>query len=185
MDQYSRGRGRGDPALNVWGTRAETYSKNTNVGRQQSASKQTPKDMPQSTRKFEEACAKIKASVDKHVAKLTEELGDSNSEEEETNNDNDIISTVFNLYGKSSSELGKIEQVLKDSLRSGTSVCLICIASVKKNDFIWSCAKCYCSLHLLCIQRWAKDSIYFQTEAASDHLAPGQHVDPRKFNWCW
>lgn len=184
MDQQPRGRGRGVPAQNVWTTRAETHSRSTNTGRQQSTNKQPIKDIPRSTRKFEEACAQIKASVDKHVAKLTEELSDSGSEEDETNNDNSIISTVLNLYGKSSSELGKIEQVLKDSLRSGTSVCLICIASVKKSDFIWSCTKCFCSLHLSCIQRWAKDSIYFQTEAASDQLAPGQFVDPRKFNWC-
>lgn len=186
MEQSGRGRGNGaPPSQNVWATRAEAQTKNKapNTGRQQTASK--PKDNHRSTRKFEEACAEIKANVDKHVAKLNQELGDSSSEEEETSNDTDIISTVFNLYGKSGTELVKIEQVLKDSFRSGTAVCLICIASVKKSDPIWSCTKCYCSLHLTCIQRWGKDSIYFQTEAASDQLAPGQIVDPRKFSWCW
>jgi NF-X1-type zinc finger protein NFXL1 len=185
MDQQGKGRGRGAPAQNVWTNRAEVQSKNSKAGRPQNTSNPLSKEKSHSTRKFEEACAEIKANVDKHVAKLSEGVGDSSSEEEETNNDTDIISTVFNLYGKSSTELAKVEQVLKDSLRSGTSVCLICIDSVKKSDFIWSCAKCYCTLHLSCIQRWAKDSIYFQTEAASDHLAPGQHVNPRKFNWCW
>lgn len=184
MDQ--QGRGRGGPAPNVWASRAEAQSKvKAPTNRQQNANKTSTKDHPRSTRKFEEACAEIKANVDKHVAKLNQEFGDSSSEEEESTNDTDIISTVFNLYGKSGAELVKIEQVLKDSLRSGTSICLICIASVKKSDSIWSCSKCYCSLHLTCIQRWAKDSIYFQTEAASDQLAPGQIVDPRKFNWCW
>lgn len=184
----SRGRGRGVPAPNVWTARAETQSKTKPAAaRQPHTVKSSSKDNPKSSRKFEEACAEIQANVEKHVAKLNQEVKEDSSsdDDEDTVNGQDIISTVFNLYGKSGAELGKIEQVLKDSLRSGTSVCLICIESVKKSDFIWSCTKCYCSLHLNCIQRWGKDSIYFQTEAASDQLPPGQIVDPRKFNWCW
>lgn len=182
----SQSRGRGEPVQNVWTNRAaEAQTRNKHTGRQQKTDKQSAKDNPRATRKFEEACAEIKANVDKHVAKLTQEYGDSSSEEEDIGNDNEVISSVLNLYGKNESDLKKIEQVLKDSFRSGASICLICIASVKKSDQIWSCVKCYCSLHLTCIQRWAKDSIYFQTEAASDNLPPGQVVDPRKFNWCW
>ena len=124
----------------------------------------------------------------KNLLRLAEEAGDdaSSSEDDGNENDVDIISSVLNLYDKKSgAELAKTEQALRDSLKTGATVCLICISSVKKSDSIWSCSKCYCSLHLPCIQRWAKDSIFFQTEAASDHLAPGQTVDPKKFNWCW
>ena len=185
MDHRGNGRGRGEPPQNVWANRQAEAQSKTDRQQNPKSSKQAAKENPRSTRKFQEACAEIQANVDKHVAKLTQELGDSSSEDEETSNNTDIISTVFNLYGKTGSELGKIEQVLKDSLQSGASICLICIASVKKADSIWSCSKCFCCLHLTCIQRWAKDSIYFQTEAASDNLAPGQVVDPRKFNWCW
>ena len=44
----------------------------------------------------------------------------------------------------------------------GSGACLICICDVKKRDAIWSCEQCHCVMHLQCIQRWAKDSIYQQ-----------------------
>ena len=50
--------------------------------------------------------------------------------------------------------------ILKIILGSGS--CLICICDVKKRDAIWSCEQCHCVMHLQCIQRWAKDSIYQQ-----------------------
>ena len=179
----NQGRGRGAPNQNVWTNRAEAQKKNSNEPRK--AAKVKPvKNESQPGRKFEEACAAIQANVKKHVANIVEDLSDSSSEDD-GDNDLEIISTVFNLYGKSREELKKTEQILKDSLRSGTSVCLICIASVKKADPIWSCSNCYCSLHLPCIQRWAKDSVYFQTEAASDQVIPGQVIDSKKFKWCW
>jgi len=185
MDRGSnRGRGRGLPTTqqNVWTKRTEQQVSNA-------APSPTVKKSSGGSRKFEEACAEIKANVDKHVAKMAKEsVDDSDSGEDEDNNlnENDIISTVFGGYGqKDGSEISRTAQVLKDSLRSGAAVCLICIASVKKSEALWSCSKCYCSMHLTCIQRWAKDSIYFQSEAAADHLPPGQVVDSKKFNWCW
>jgi len=178
-----RGRGGGVPNENVWTNRAEAQKKNSSEPRKGPKVK-TVKDETQPARKFEEACAAIQANVKKHVSKIVNDSSEDSFSEDDGENDLEIISTVFNLYGKSSAEQKKTEQILKDSLRSGTSVCLICIASLKKADPIWSCSKCYCSLHLPCIQRWAKDSIYFQTEAASDQVAPGQVVDSKKFKWC-
>jgi len=184
LPNQGRGRGRSAPDENIWTKRAEDQKKNSSEPRNAPKVKAV-KNETQPTRKFAEACAAIQANVNKHVSNIVDDSSEDSFSEDDESNDVEIISTVFNLYGKSSAELKKTEQILKDSLRSGTSVCLICIASLKKTDAIWSCSKCYCSLHLPCIQRWAKDSIYFQTEAASDQVVPGQVVDSKKFKWCW
>ena len=193
MDQTRLGRGREPPVQNAWTSRsAESQpQQQTNArltGNKSKPPKPTSNSKDSKPRKFEEACAEIQANVKKNLVRLAEEAGDvsSSSDEDGNENDLDIISSVLNLYDrKSGAELAKTEQALRDSLKTGATVCLICISSVKKSDPIWSCSKCYCSLHLPCIQRWAKDSIFFQTEAASDHLAPGQIIDYKKFNWCW
>ena len=179
-----RGRGRDVPNENIWTARAEAQKRNSSEP-QNSSKVNTKKIETQPIRKFEDACAAIQANVKKHVSKIVDDSSEDSFSENDEGNDTEIISTVFNLYGKSSAEQKKTEQIVRDSLRSGTSICLICIASLKKADPIWSCSKCYCSFHLPCIQRWAKDSIYFQTEAASDQIAPGQVVDSKKFMWCW
>ncbi|XP_048589157.1 NF-X1-type zinc finger protein NFXL1 isoform X2 [Nematostella vectensis] len=44
-----------------------------------------------------------------------------------------------------------------DSCRPGSNVCLICIASIKHVDAVWSCGQCYCIFHLQCIQKWSRD----------------------------
>ena len=185
MDQNSKGRGRGRPASdNAWASRAVEQQRTSKAG---GGSKQ-PENPNVTTRKFVEACAEIKANVQKHVAKMGQEAADDSeeSEGEGTANDSEIISSIFVGYRKAGAEATKTEQVLKDSMKTGAMVCLICISSIKKNEAIWSCSeKCYCSFHLNCIQRWAKDSIYFQSEAAADHLSPGQTVDTKKFKWCW
>lgn len=187
MEHAGRGRGRGSsdpPAQNAWAVRADSQAQQ-NKKSKTAYTTDTKKVEKKATRKFEDACAEIQANVKKHAAKLAEEYNDLSSEDEEVNQTGDILSQVFQLYGKNAKDIERTEQILQDSLRKGAAVCLICIGSVKKADPIWSCSKCYCSLHLHCIQRWAKDSVYFQTEAASDSLPPGQVVDATKFKWCW
>ncbi|GFV81168.1 NF-X1-type zinc finger protein NFXL1 [Trichonephila clavipes] len=77
-----------------------------------------------------------------------------------------------------SSSLRKIREFLQDTLTSGAVVCLICIESVKRNDKIWSCQNCYCMLHLECIQKWAKDSLYY----LSAHL--DEDKKGKSLKWC-
>ncbi|XP_022103118.1 NF-X1-type zinc finger protein NFXL1-like isoform X1 [Acanthaster planci] len=48
-------------------------------------------------------------------------------------------------------------QYLVDACRSGANVCLVCIGKIKRLDAIWSCCKCFCILHLSCVQKWAKE----------------------------
>jgi hypothetical protein len=58
----------------------------------------------------------------------------------------------------------RTREVLLDSLKRGTGAtsCLICISGIKKSDPIWNCESCYCTFHLNCIQRWARDNIFQQ-----------------------
>lgn len=188
MQQASKGRGRGTPVANAWTVRSEQQTRTTNsdAGKQPANRIQLNQADNGSTRKFEAACAEIQANLKKHVQNMEMDFSDeASSSDDETSAKHDIIASVLNMYGKNATDLLKTEQMIKDSLRSGVASCLICISSIKKNDAIWSCSKCHASLHLSCIQRWGKDSIYFQTEAAADRLPPGQVVDPRKFLWCW
>jgi len=53
------------------------------------------------------------------------------------------------------------EQV-RNALQSST--CLICISSVRRTEATWSCSTCYSGFHLVCIQRWAKDTIFQQKQ---------------------
>ena len=63
----------------------------------------------------------------------------------------------------------------------GSGSCLICICDVKKKDAIWSCEQCHCVMHLQCIQRWAKDSIYQQKrDLENDNLEVDLRSRPRQ-----
>ncbi len=53
------------------------------------------------------------------------------------------------------------------------------------NSYILITFPCLSNDFLFGIFRWAKDSIFFQTEAAAERLSPNEVVDPRKFCWCW
>nr|CAD7597142.1 unnamed protein product [Timema genevievae] len=150
----SRGRGRGS---NPW----------NRGGRQNITSK---KDVPKANLtaklRFEEAQARLQASVQKHIKPDYE----SSSEEDELESDN-ILGSVLKSYsqlGGKSEDLGRTQRFLEDAFQSGAATCLICIASVKRNDAIWSCVECYSFFHLTCIQRWSKDSIAHQKQALED-----------------
>ncbi|GFY46849.1 NF-X1-type zinc finger protein NFXL1 [Trichonephila inaurata madagascariensis] len=127
------------------------------------------------SRRFQEACE----AICKNAAKFLENALSSESSEDEID-DLQIMKKTFSNYSvEESSSLRKIREFLQDTLTSGAVVCLICIESVKRNDKIWSCQNCYCMLHLECIQKWAKDSLY--------HLSA--HLDEdkkgKKLKWCW
>ena len=84
-------------------------------------------------------------------------------------NDNDVslVERVFQPYvgDANVASVGvRTKEVLLDSLKRGTGAtsCLICISGIKKTDPIWNCGSCFCSFHLNCIQRWARDSVFQQ-----------------------
>ena len=101
----------------------------------------------------------------KHLEKVQSSEADANSSSEESSEEqelleesNEIIEKVFNAYDLKNIQDSRTKEALIQSISSGS--CLICISAVKKKDQIWSCTSCYCSFHMNCIQRWARDSIY-------------------------
>nr|CAD7403377.1 unnamed protein product [Timema cristinae] len=118
----SRGRGRGS---NPW----------NRGGRQNIASKKdVPKVNVTAKLRFEEAQARLQASVQKHIKPDYE----SSSEEDELESDN-ILGSVLKSYsqlGGKSEDLGRTQRFLEDAFQSGAATCLICIASVKRNEAV-------------------------------------------------
>ena len=107
----------------------------------------------------------FQANLKKHLEKVQSSEADANSSSEESSEEqelleesNEIIEKVFNAYDLKNIQDSRTKEALIQSISSGS--CLICISAVKKKDQIWSCTSCYCSFHMNCIQRWARDSIY-------------------------
>ena len=107
----------------------------------------------------------FQANLKKHLESARSYEADANSSSEESSEEqelleesNEIIEKVFNAYDLKNIQDSRTKEALIQSISSGS--CLICISAVKKKDQIWSCTSCYCSFHMNCIQRWARDSIY-------------------------
>uniref|UniRef100_A0A1B6MK23 PHD-type domain-containing protein n=1 Tax=Graphocephala atropunctata TaxID=36148 RepID=A0A1B6MK23_9HEMI len=169
MSNTRDGRGRGNPWTRGRGNKQSQNSKPGN-----DANKQKPNiSSSTSEDKFQKAKLQMKEAAEKH--KLTSY--ESSSEEEELESEN-ILGSVLKSYaslGGTNEDLGRTQNYLEDAFQSGAAICLICIATVKRNDSIWSCGNCWGFFHLLCVQRWAKDSIAHQ-KAALDDRPSGQSL---------
>lgn len=88
----------------------------------------------------------------KHIeaAKAHTENYESSSEEELENDS--LLESVFKGYGGDKSQLQKTQEFLENVFQSGTATCLICIASVKRTDYVSDQAT-----------RQMRDTIYFIT----------------------
>lgn len=158
MDNW-RVRGRGNPWNRGRGRGRGQQHNNVNINR-------NPGPELSAQNKFQEAQARLQASVQKHI----KQEYDSSEEEDELESDS-ILGSVLQGYsqvGGRSEDLGRTQRFLEDAFQSGAASCLICIGSVKRNDPIWNCVECYCFFHLTCIQRWAKDSVAHQKQALED-----------------
>ncbi|CAH1115827.1 unnamed protein product [Psylliodes chrysocephalus] len=127
--------------------------------------------------KFKEAHAKLQAAVQKHVKEY-----ESSSDEEELESSS-LIDSILNNYRKNNGEdesIEKTQNLLKDTFLSGAATCLICISRIRKEDQIWSCINCYGHFHLMCIQRWSKDTITQQKHALQEQIV----VKLATFLWC-
>ncbi|CAH0546976.1 unnamed protein product [Brassicogethes aeneus] len=126
--------------------------------------------------KFKEAHKKLQAAVQKHVQDY-----ESSSDEEELEVNNVIGSILKNYtqYGGCDEQLERTQAFLEQSYLSGAATCLICISKVKRDDEIWSCLNCYGYFHLLCIQRWAKDTIIYQKQTQEGPILVCQN----KISW--
>uniref|UniRef100_A0A8D8VIG9 NF-X1-type zinc finger protein NFXL1 n=1 Tax=Cacopsylla melanoneura TaxID=428564 RepID=A0A8D8VIG9_9HEMI len=111
--------------------------------------------------KFLEAQAKF-SSVIKQSLENNEYLSSSEEEDFDADVQNNIMDKLlasYNNTGENDKHLGKTHKYLNDAFTSGSAVCLICIATIRRSDAIWSCKGCYCLFHLMCIQRWGRDNI--------------------------
>ena len=116
----------------------------------------------------------FKASLQKHLEnnQLYEDSQDSggdSSDDVPVNDCDDIIERTFGSYENKTGVDIRTKEALAQSI--GTGSCLICISIIKRKDAIWSCIECHCVMHLQCIQRWAKDSIYQQRRDLENETA--------------
>ncbi|XP_075423057.1 NF-X1-type zinc finger protein NFXL1 [Ascaphus truei] len=126
-----------------------------------------------SIKKFEE----IQKANQAAVRKFADDHYSSSSEDEDGDEDADgkqskIVSLTFTTYTNQTdgdaSELERTRQYVNEAFQAGAVTCLICIASVKRNQAVWSCCGCFCIFHMPCIQKWAKDSLFLVSSPLTD-----------------
>jgi len=132
---------------------------------------------PPPARSFLEASREIQDNLQKHLAKYDQLAGGTDSSEEddeagESSIPEDVVAKVLGGYSAGGDEAlgGAARAALLTALQSVT--CLICIETVRKTEAIWSCATCYVSFHIGCIQKWAKDSIFLQRQQQEEEEGP-------------
>lgn len=127
-----------------------------------------------SQKKFEEIKkanqAAAKKIVEEHFSSSSEEEGDEDFEGKRGK----IVANTFITYTTQTDgdvrELERTKQYLNEAFQAGAMTCLICIASVKRNQAVWSCSGCFCIFHMPCIQKWAKDSQFLVSSLTDDDL---------------
>uniref|UniRef100_A0A8B9TDX6 Nuclear transcription factor, X-box binding like 1 n=1 Tax=Anas platyrhynchos TaxID=8839 RepID=A0A8B9TDX6_ANAPL len=124
-----------------------------------------------SQRRFDE----IKKANQAAAKKLVEDQFSSSSEDDDEDAEvkqGKILAKTFTIYTSQTdgdaSELERTRQYVNEAFQSGAMTCLICIASVKRNQAVWSCCGCFCIFHLVCIQKWAKDSLFLVSSPLTD-----------------
>nr|XP_023021206.1 NF-X1-type zinc finger protein NFXL1 [Leptinotarsa decemlineata] len=153
------------------------WTKNVQQKRNVKASKNSiSKPLTSSELKFKEAQSKLQAAVKKHVKEY-----ESSSDEEELDSGN-LIDTILKSYKNTGGDyefIGRTSSFIEETLLSAGTTCLICISRVRRDDEIWSCGSCYGFFHLMCIQRWSKDTITQQKHAFEQQIVVHQK------NLCW
>ena len=133
-------------------------------------------------RGFQEASKEIKENLARHLDRQEqEELSDSGSDVDSEGAE-ELVEKMLGSYRGGGVDTGLLQEarnILKNFIQS--SDCLICISSVKRTDSIWSCGTCFVSLHLICIQRWAKDTIFQQKQQLEDD--PDRAEKEKKICW--
>ncbi|KAF3825226.1 hypothetical protein GH733_005860, partial [Mirounga leonina] len=76
--------------------------------------------------------------------------------------------SIFKFQDGDMRELERTRQYVHEAFQAGAMTCLICIASVKRNQAVWSCSGCFCIFHMPCIQKWAKDSQFLVSSPLTD-----------------
>ncbi|XP_073198218.1 NF-X1-type zinc finger protein NFXL1 isoform X4 [Lepidochelys kempii] len=135
-----------------------------------------------SQKKFDE----IKKANQAAAKKFVEDQFSSSSEEDEDSEGKHgkILAKTFTIYTNQTdgdaSELERTRQYVNEAFQSGALTCLICIASVKRNQAVWSCSGCFCIFHMPCIQKWAKDSLFLISSPLTD-----DDFGKKDYPWPW
>uniref|UniRef100_A0A8D1ZSR6 Uncharacterized protein n=1 Tax=Sus scrofa TaxID=9823 RepID=A0A8D1ZSR6_PIG len=137
-----------------------------------------------SQKKFEEIKkanqAAAKKLVEEHFSSSSEEEGDDDFEGKRGK----IVANTFIKYATQTDgdvrELERTKQYVNEAFQAGAMTCLICIASVKRNQAVWSCSGCFCIFHMPCIQKWAKDSQFLVSSPLTD-----DDFGKRDYPWPW
>lgn len=96
-----------------------------------------PKETKNAVSKQNSSKAKFKEAQQEHLqaAKKHIENYESSSEEEDLDSDT-LLKTVFKGYGGDKEQLRKTQEFLENIFQSGAATCLICIATVKRTDYV-------------------------------------------------
>ncbi|XP_070785533.1 NF-X1-type zinc finger protein NFXL1 [Enoplosus armatus] len=160
-------------------------------GRTKSATTPEPQHGVLVQSKFEE----IRKSNQAAAQRLVESRISSSSSDEDDDDDDDdgtvdhkdgkrgkILSSTFTTYtdqtGGDATGLVRTGQYVSDLFQSGALTCLICIASVKRTQAVWSCSSCFSLFHLPCIQKWARDSAFLVSSVTDEDFGQKQHPWP-------
>lgn len=105
-----------------------------------------------SNTKFDEIHKKNLELLKERVEKL------ENSDDDECD-ENVADKLKIDLLKKYKGDENDVAKILENLDGDSNDDCLICIRKLKIKDKIWSCDCCFYGFHLLCIQKWANDSM--------------------------
>lgn len=95
-------------------------------------SEKNKKNTKNSVKKFNEVQLEHINAAKKHIQNY-----ESSSEEEDDDLEYDkLIQSVFKEYNGDQNQLKKTQEFLENVFQSGTATCLICIATVKRSDYV-------------------------------------------------
>ncbi|KAG8134922.1 hypothetical protein E2320_007990, partial [Naja naja] len=111
-------------------------------------------------KKFDEIKKANQAAVKRLVENQFSSSSDDDDDEEEEieGKHGQILAKTFTKYTNQTdgdaSELERTKQYMNEAFQSGALTCLICIASIKRNQAVWSCSGCFCIFHMPCLQKF-------------------------------
>uniref|UniRef100_A0A1A8QTQ4 Nuclear transcription factor, X-box binding-like 1 n=1 Tax=Nothobranchius rachovii TaxID=451742 RepID=A0A1A8QTQ4_9TELE len=177
--QQGRGRGRGHDAQ---GQRSRPLPKERERPGGAPEHPQAGQPVPsrfEEIRKSNQAAAK--RLVESHLSSSSSDEDQDGTDDGDTQRGR-ILESTFTSYtnqtGGDSSGLVRTGQYLTDLFQSGALTCLICIASVRRTQQVWSCSSCFSLFHLPCIQKWARDSAFLVSSITDEDFGQKQHPWP-------
>lgn len=86
--------------------------------------------------KGKEHLAKFKDAQKAHIAAAQKHYENYESSSEEELENTSLLESVFKSYGGEKNQLLKTEKFLENVFQSGASICLICIATIKRTAYV-------------------------------------------------